>query len=68
MTRPLTPREADALRYRAQGLKDYEIARALNTTERDVRNAVARAVRALGARSLDHAIQLANQPAVEEPQ
>lgn len=67
MTRPLTPFEQDVLRYRANGYKDHEIARALNLYERDVRNARLRAVRALGARSLDHAIQLANQP-TEDPQ
>ncbi|MFD0408607.1 hypothetical protein [Kitasatospora sp. NPDC127116] len=60
MTRTLTIFEADVLRYRAQGYRDHEIARALpaGTTERDVRNAVLRAVRALGARTLDQAIQI----------
>ncbi|MGW1174571.1 hypothetical protein ACWD4P_12725 [Kitasatospora sp. NPDC002543] len=66
MTRALTAFEADVLRYRTQGYRDYEIARALSRTERDVRNAVLRAVRALGAHSLDHAIQIHNQPTPKE--
>ncbi|MFG2913321.1 hypothetical protein ACGF0D_10580 [Kitasatospora sp. NPDC048298] len=65
MTRPLTPFEADVLRYRANDYKDHEIARALGLPERDVRNACLRAIRALGARTLDQAIQLHNQPTQE---
>ncbi|MFJ6616658.1 LuxR C-terminal-related transcriptional regulator [Kitasatospora sp. NPDC091335] len=67
MTRPLTPFEADVLRHRANGYKDHEIARALNLWERDVHNARLRAVRALGARTLDQAIQIINQPTSETP-
>ncbi|MFE6500737.1 LuxR C-terminal-related transcriptional regulator [Kitasatospora sp. NPDC057738] len=69
MTRPLTQREADVLRYAAQGYKDHEIARALgrDTTERDIHNARLRAVRATGARTLDQAIQIHNQPTGDQP-
>ncbi|MFD4394682.1 LuxR C-terminal-related transcriptional regulator [Kitasatospora sp. NPDC058478] len=67
MTRALTAFEADVLRHRAQGYKDYEIARALNLPERDVRNARLRAVRALGAHTLDQAIQNLNQPPGDQP-
>lgn len=62
MTRPLTQREADVLRYKAQGRTDYDIAAALRVAESTVRATVQRAIRALGARTLDQAIQLANQP------
>ncbi|MFJ3793830.1 LuxR C-terminal-related transcriptional regulator [Kitasatospora sp. NPDC090091] len=64
MIRPLTEFEAAVFRYRTQGLKNYEIDHALgrNITERTVHNAVLRAIRALGARTLDQAIQIHNQP------
>ncbi|MGA5820882.1 helix-turn-helix domain-containing protein [Kitasatospora sp. NPDC094028] len=62
MTRPLTPHEADVLRYTAQGCTPWSIAQALGTDQADVRNTIARACRALGARTRDEAIQLANQP------
>lgn len=63
MTRPLTTREADVLRFKlTEGRRLPEIARALGTTEPDVRNTLARALRALGATSLDHALQLLHPP------
>ncbi|MFJ5070217.1 LuxR C-terminal-related transcriptional regulator [Kitasatospora sp. NPDC088556] len=61
-TRPLTPRETDVLRYKAQGRSDYDIACALRVTESAVCSTVLRAIRALGARTLDQAIQIHNQP------
>ncbi|MFJ4091206.1 helix-turn-helix transcriptional regulator [Kitasatospora sp. NPDC089913] len=61
MPRPLTPRETDILRYKAQGRTDHDIGAALRITESAVRSTVRRAVRALGARTLDQAIQIANQ-------
>jgi DNA-binding CsgD family transcriptional regulator len=62
VTRPLTPREADVLRYTAEGRSAYRIATMLGVPERDVRNTLMRAVQALGARTLDQAIQIHNQP------
>ncbi|MFE2407054.1 response regulator transcription factor [Kitasatospora sp. NPDC059408] len=62
MTRPLTPRERDVLRYKAEGRTDYDIAAALRITESAVRGTVRRAIRKLGARTLDQAIQIHNQP------
>ncbi|MEV7599887.1 LuxR C-terminal-related transcriptional regulator [Kitasatospora sp. NPDC089797] len=62
MTRPLTPREADALRYKAEGRTDYDISAALRITQSAVRSTTKRAIRKLGAKTLDEAIQIHNQP------
>jgi DNA-binding CsgD family transcriptional regulator len=62
VTRPLTPREADALRYATRGLNAALIARRLGTTTSAASAALRRAIRKLGATNLDEAIQLANQP------
>ncbi|MFJ5071669.1 LuxR C-terminal-related transcriptional regulator [Kitasatospora sp. NPDC088556] len=65
MTRPLTQRERDVLRYKAEGRSDYDISAALRITESAVHNATLRAIRAIGAigaRTLDQAIQIHNQP------
>ncbi|MFD0405536.1 LuxR C-terminal-related transcriptional regulator [Kitasatospora sp. NPDC127116] len=67
MTRPLTPREADAMRYATRGHGALLIARALGITEGAARATLQRAIRALGARTLDQAIQIHNQP-TENPQ
>ncbi|MGV9271496.1 LuxR C-terminal-related transcriptional regulator [Kitasatospora sp. NPDC003701] len=62
MPRPLTTREADVLRYVAQGLSTHNIAQALRCAESTVHATRSRIIRALGARSIDHAIQIHNQP------
>ncbi|MEV8324583.1 LuxR C-terminal-related transcriptional regulator [Kitasatospora sp. NPDC056731] len=66
MTRPLTPRERDILRYTAQDLSVHTIAQALRITEASVRTTRSRACRALGNLTLDQAIQLINQPNGEQ--
>ncbi|MFJ2780255.1 response regulator transcription factor [Kitasatospora sp. NPDC087315] len=66
MTRPLTPREADAMRYATSGLDPAQIARRLGITPSAVRSTLQRASRKLGARTLDHAIQIHNQPTPKE--
>ncbi len=62
MPRPLTSGERDVLRWKAADRSIHEIAQALRTTERDVRNALTRAIRATGAQTLDEAVQILNQP------
>ncbi|MER7707201.1 helix-turn-helix transcriptional regulator [Kitasatospora sp. NPDC097605] len=62
VTRPLTPRERDVLRFTADGLNAVLISRRLGVGEQAVRAEIKRAVRALGARTIDEAIQLHNQP------
>jgi DNA-binding CsgD family transcriptional regulator len=61
MPRPLTPREADVLRYTADGRSAYRIATVLGVPELEVRSTLKRAIRALGARTVDQAIQIHNQ-------
>ncbi|WP_327679535.1 LuxR C-terminal-related transcriptional regulator [Kitasatospora sp. NBC_00458] len=62
MTRPLTQREADAMRYATAGLDPAQIALHLDVTTSAVRATLQRAIRKLGGRDLHHAIQIHNQP------
>lgn len=67
MTRPLTPRETDVLRWTTQGWSTSRIADALGIAASTVRSAIARVLRALGARTVDEAIQRHNQPTTPDP-
>ncbi|MFD0404998.1 helix-turn-helix transcriptional regulator [Kitasatospora sp. NPDC127116] len=62
MTRPLTQREADVLRYAAQGYPVRIIAARLGRAASTVHSILRRATAALGVRTVDQAIQLHNQP------
>ncbi|MEU1284944.1 helix-turn-helix transcriptional regulator [Kitasatospora sp. NPDC005856] len=62
MTRPLTPREADVLRYTAQGYSVRTIAARLGRASSTIHGILRRAATALGVRTVDQAIQTYNQP------
>ncbi|MFG3050349.1 helix-turn-helix transcriptional regulator [Kitasatospora sp. NPDC048239] len=57
MTRPLTIREAEVLRWTTQSWSTGRIATALGIAASTVRAALARVLRALGVRTVDEAIQ-----------
>ncbi len=52
------PSDVQVLDLAAQGLSAHDIARRLGVEDRAVHNTVARIRRRLGARSLDHAVQI----------